>query len=169
VSARRQRGRGKSGWRASLPHCGAPAAACGGERSSGAAARRVFEAWQWWAAEELGALGFLGRKAAAAAWGEKARAWHLNRAVHGALACGPGAPRGAEQRRCLAGLGLGSEFGSGEKTAPTGGAHVSASGRGEGEKSWHAVAGERKRDWAAGPRGGVGVEKRGRPVGCWAA
>jgi hypothetical protein len=35
---------------------------------------------------------FFGWKAAAAAWGARAR--RLNRAVHGALACGPGAPRG---------------------------------------------------------------------------
>jgi hypothetical protein len=34
VSARRQRVRGKSGWRGSLPHCGAPTAACGGEEAA---------------------------------------------------------------------------------------------------------------------------------------
>jgi hypothetical protein len=43
---------------------------CGGLRrgkSGGAAARREAEARQWRAAEELGVLGFFGRKAAAAA------------------------------------------------------------------------------------------------------
>jgi hypothetical protein len=34
VCTRRQGKRGKSDWRASLPHCGAPAVACGGEEAA---------------------------------------------------------------------------------------------------------------------------------------
>jgi hypothetical protein len=41
MSARRQGERGKNGWRASLPHSGAPAAACGGEE----AAERRRDGW----------------------------------------------------------------------------------------------------------------------------
>jgi hypothetical protein len=67
-----QEGRGKEG-KAVGSNLTPLRSSCGGllrGRSGGPAARRAAEARQWQAAEELGVLGFLGRKAAAATWGE---------------------------------------------------------------------------------------------------
>jgi hypothetical protein len=75
---------------------------CGGlrrGRSGGAAVRQAAEARQWRAAEELSALGFFGRKAAAAAWGESARTrGHLNRGGREPWRAGPRPARGGPHR-----------------------------------------------------------------------
>jgi hypothetical protein len=50
-------------------------------------------------------------------------------------------------------------------TPMPGGARLSASGTGEGEKRWRArrtMPGERQCDWAARPRGGGGRKGEGR-------
>jgi hypothetical protein len=135
---------------------------CGGlrrGRSGGATARRAAEARQWWAAEKIGALGLFGRDTAAAAWGKELGHGGLNRAVHGALACGLGAPRGAERRCTSAGLGLESESSAGREKAPTGGTRSPERELGRGEEVGRTEESGPRR--AAGLRGEEGKVEKG--------
>jgi hypothetical protein len=110
--------------------------------------------------ERAWVLGFLGRDAAAAAWGELGHRAGLYRAVAGALTCGPRAPRGAERwSGAWPDSDLGPSLARGEDGPDRWGPPISER---KGRRREELARGER---WAGGPAGPRGGEERKAAAG----